>query len=44
MGDNIRRMKEIGVDHIIFDYMFAQIGSNVDDMIDMSKKLSKFAR
>jgi hypothetical protein len=43
-GDDIRRMKEIGVDHIIFDYMFAPIGSNVDDMIDMSKKLSKFAR
>ena len=44
IGDDIRRMKEIGVDHIIFDYMFAPIGSNVDDMIDMSKMLSKFAR
>jgi hypothetical protein len=44
IGDDIRRMKEIGVDHIIFDYMFAPIGSNVDDMIDMSKKLSKYAR
>jgi hypothetical protein len=37
-------MKEIGVDHIIFDYIFAPIGSNVEDMIDMSKMLSKFAR
>jgi probable F420-dependent oxidoreductase len=44
IGDDIRRMKEIGVDHIIFDYMFAPIGSNVDEMIDVSKKLSKFAR
>jgi probable F420-dependent oxidoreductase len=44
IGDDIRRMKEIGVDHIIFDYSFAPIGSNVDDMMDMSKKLSKFAR
>lgn len=44
IGDDIRGMKDIGVDHIIFDYMFAPIGSNVDDMIDMSKKLSKFAR
>ena len=44
IGDDIRRMKEIGVDHIIFDYMFAPIGSNVEEMIDMSKELSKFAR
>ena len=44
IGDDIRGMKEIGVDHIIFDYMFAPIGSNVDEMIDMSKELSKFAK
>jgi alkanesulfonate monooxygenase SsuD/methylene tetrahydromethanopterin reductase-like flavin-dependent oxidoreductase (luciferase family) len=44
IGDDIRGMKEIGVDHIIFDYMFAPIGSNVDEMIDMSKELSKYAR
>jgi probable F420-dependent oxidoreductase len=44
IGDDIRTMKEIGVDHIIFDYIFDSTGSNVDDMIDMSKKLSKFAR
>ena len=37
IGDDIRGMKEIGVDHIIFDYMFAPIGSNVDEMIDTSK-------
>ena len=39
IGDDIRRMKEIGVDHIIFDYIFAPIGSNVDEVIDMSKEL-----
>lgn len=44
IGDDIRRMKDIGVDHIIFDYMFAPIGSNVDEMIDMSRELSKFGR
>jgi hypothetical protein len=44
IGDDIRKMKEIEVDHIIFDYMFAPIGSNVDKMIDMSKELSKYAR
>ncbi len=33
-------MKDIGADQIIFDYMFAPIGSNVDEMIDMSKELS----
>lgn len=36
--------ENIGVDHIIFDYMFAPIGSDVDEMIDMSKELSKYAR
>ena len=44
IGDDIRGIKDIGVDHIIFDYMFAPIGSNVDEMIDMSKELSKYAR
>jgi len=44
IGDDIRGMKDIGVDHIIFDYMFAPIGSNVADMIETSQHLSKFAR
>jgi hypothetical protein len=44
LGDDIRGMRDIGVDHIIFDYMFAPIGSNVEEMSDMSKELSKYAR
>jgi probable F420-dependent oxidoreductase len=44
IGSDIQRLKDMGADHIVFAYNFLPIGSNVDDMIDMSKKLSKFAR
>ena len=43
VGDDILRMKGIGVDYII-DYVFAPIASNVADIIETSKQLSKFAR
>jgi hypothetical protein len=34
----------MGVDHIIFGYNFLPIGREVNNMIDMSKELSKFAK
>ena len=34
----------MGVDHIVFVYNFLPIGRNVNEMIDTSKQLSKFAR
>jgi hypothetical protein len=43
-GDDILRMKGIGVDYIMFDYVFAPIASNVADIIETSEQLSKFAR
>jgi len=33
VGDDILRMKGIGVDYIMFDYVFAPIASNVADII-----------
>ena len=44
IGSDIQGLKDMGVEHIVFVYNFLPIGSNVDDMIDVSKKLSKFAR
>ena len=44
IGRDIQRIKEMGVDHIVFGYNFLPTGRNVNKMIDTSKQLSKFAR
>jgi len=44
IGRDIQRIKDIGVDHIIFGYNFVPIGRDVDKMISLTKELSKFAR
>ena len=44
IGSDIQRLKDMGVDHIIFGYNFVPIGRDVDKMINLSKELSKFAR
>jgi predicted metal-dependent phosphotriesterase family hydrolase len=43
IGSDIQRLKDMGVDHIVFVYNFLPIGRNVNQMIDISKQLSKFA-
>jgi hypothetical protein len=42
IGSDLRRIKDMGVQHIIFGYSFLPIGRNVDKMIDTTKQLSKF--
>ncbi|MGB6528016.1 MAG: LLM class flavin-dependent oxidoreductase [Candidatus Nitrosopolaris sp.] len=44
IGSDIQRIKDMGVDHIIFGYNFVPIGRDVNEMINLSKELSKFAR
>jgi alkanesulfonate monooxygenase SsuD/methylene tetrahydromethanopterin reductase-like flavin-dependent oxidoreductase (luciferase family) len=44
IGSDIQRLKEMGVDHIVFVYNFFPMGRNLNEMIDTSKQLSKFAR
>jgi probable F420-dependent oxidoreductase len=44
VGNDIQRIKQIGVDHIIFAYNFIPIGRDIDKMIDITKQLSKYAR
>ena len=41
---DIQRIKQMGIDHIIFGYNFIPLGGDVDKMIDITKQLSKFAR
>ncbi|HEU4445757.1 MAG TPA: LLM class F420-dependent oxidoreductase [Nitrososphaeraceae archaeon] len=42
IGGDLRRIKDMGVEHIIFGYSFLPIGRNVNKMIDTTKQLSKF--
>jgi probable F420-dependent oxidoreductase len=44
IGSDIQRLKDMGVDHIVFVYNFLPIGKNMNEMIDTSKQLFKFAR
>ena len=44
VSNDLKRIKEIGVEHIIFGYNFISIGRDIDKMIDMTKQLSRFAR
>src|SRR5215216_5828788 len=44
IGSDIQRIKQMGVGHIIFGYNFVPIGRDVDNIIDKTKQLSKFAK
>jgi alkanesulfonate monooxygenase SsuD/methylene tetrahydromethanopterin reductase-like flavin-dependent oxidoreductase (luciferase family) len=43
-GNDIQRIKQMGIDHIIFGYNFIPTGRDLDKVIDITKQLSKFAR
>jgi alkanesulfonate monooxygenase SsuD/methylene tetrahydromethanopterin reductase-like flavin-dependent oxidoreductase (luciferase family) len=44
IGKDIKEIKDIGVDHIIFGYNISSIGKDIDKMIDVTKQFSKFAK
>lgn len=43
-GSDIERIKQMGIDHIIFGYNFIPIGTDLDKTLDATKQLAKFAR
>ena len=43
-GKDIQRIKQSGIDHIIFGYNFIPMGRDLEKMLDITKQLSKFAR
>jgi probable F420-dependent oxidoreductase len=43
IGYDLKRIKEIGISHIIFGFNFSPIGTNIDSIIGITKQLSKFA-
>ena len=44
VGSDMERIKQTGVDHIVFGYNFIPIGIDLDKMLDITKQLAKFAR
>jgi probable F420-dependent oxidoreductase len=44
IGNDIKRIKKMGVNHIVFGYNFLPIGRDIDSVINKSKELSKYAR
>ena len=42
IGSDVKRIKDMGVEHIIFGYSFLPKGNDVNNMISMTKQLSKF--
>jgi probable F420-dependent oxidoreductase len=44
IGNDVKRIKKMGVDHIVFGYNFLPIGRDIDSVINKSKELSKYAR
>ena len=44
IGSDIKRIKDMRIEHIIFAYNFIPSGRDVDNMIDKTKQLSKFAK
>ena len=44
IGNDIKRIKQMGIDHIIFGYVFVPIGRDVNKTLDLTKQLAKFAR
>jgi probable F420-dependent oxidoreductase len=44
IGSYIERIKQIGVDHIVFGYNFIPTGRDLDNMLDITKQLARLAR
>ena len=44
IGHDVKRIKEIGISHIIFGFNFSPIGADIYNIIEITKQLSKFAR
>lgn len=44
IGNDIKRIKDMGIDHIILSLNFQPVGKDIDNTIEITKQLSKFAR
>jgi probable F420-dependent oxidoreductase len=44
IGDDVKRIKEIGISHIIFGFNFSPIRADFNKIITITKQLTRFAR
>jgi probable F420-dependent oxidoreductase len=44
IGHDLKRIKEIGINHIIFGFNFSAVRADICNIIEITKQLSKFAR
>jgi hypothetical protein len=44
IGNDIKRIKQMDIDHIVFGYNFIPVGRDVNKMSEITKQLAKFAR
>jgi probable F420-dependent oxidoreductase len=44
IGTDIEKIKQMGIDHIVFGYNFAPIYEDVSNLVAVTKQLSRFAR
>jgi probable F420-dependent oxidoreductase len=44
IGNDIKRVKQMDIDHMVFGYVFIPLGRDVDRVINITKELSKYAR
>jgi probable F420-dependent oxidoreductase len=44
IANDIKRVKQMDIDHIVFGYVFIPLGRDVDRVINITKELSKYAR
>jgi probable F420-dependent oxidoreductase len=44
IGSDVKQIKAMGAEHIIFGYAFSPIGKDAKNMIEITKQLARFAR
>ena len=44
VGRDLQILKEIGVEHVVFSYHFSSEGRDMEDIINISKELTLYAR
>ncbi|MGB6593424.1 MAG: hypothetical protein WBE68_18130 [Candidatus Nitrosopolaris sp.] len=44
VGNDMQRIKQMGINHIIFAHNFISLGRDLDKVMGITKQLSKFAR
>lgn len=44
IGSDIEQIREMGVEHMVFGYLFSPVGRNMTKMMEVTKQLARFCR